>query len=132
MLSNMKVVDDLKTHCIIRLFTCKLKEELSLRTVIAYTTKMILEVLPKPKPFAPLARAFSVSIALISALLSASYCGESPESVSSKNIRDFGIALWSFFAFLRISSASSTKVGALWLRVAMIEGSGSTNIEERL
>jgi hypothetical protein len=81
---------------------------------------MILEILPKVKPFAPLARAFSVSVASISSLRIASISGESPESVSSKNVGDFGTALSSSLAFFRISSASSTKVGASWLISAII------------
>lgn len=88
--------------------------------MILRTANMILEILLKLKPLAPLARAFSVSVASMSSLRSASLLGESPDSVSSKNVGDFGIALWSFLALFRISSASSTKVGALWLTYAMI------------
>ena len=113
MLGDTEVVDDSEAHLVVGLYICTLNRQLYLRTVIMRTANMILAILLKLKPFAPLARAFSLSVASISSLRTASLLGESPESVSSKNVGDFGIALCSFLAFFRISSASSTKVGEL-------------------
>jgi hypothetical protein len=67
------------------------------------------------KPRAPLVRTFSVSVPSMSSFRTASSSGERSESVSLVKVGDFGMAFWSFLAFSRISSASSTKVGAVLL-----------------
>jgi len=125
-LSNAKVIDDTETHGIVGLEICgidKSNEQASEGYI--RTNNMIREILLKLKPFAPRARAFSVSVASMSCLRTASSLAERPESVSSKKVGDSGTALWAFFAIFKISSASSTKVGDLWLTDLMIaQGEG--------
>ena len=72
---------------------------------------MVREIWLKLKPSAIRTRAFSVSVASMSALRSASSSAERPDRVSSKNIGDFGTAAWSFLAIFKIFSASLINVG---------------------
>ncbi len=51
---------------------------------------MILEILLKGKPLAPLARAFSVSVASMSSFRTTSSSEEISESVSSTKVGDLG------------------------------------------
>src|SRR4051794_20556843 len=83
---------------------------------------MMRDIRLKLKPFAPRARAFSVSVASMRVLRSASSSAERPERVSSKNVGDFGRAAWSFLAMFKMFSASSTKVGATLLAAAIAFG----------
>jgi len=125
-LSNAKVIDDTETHGIVGLEICALdKSNEQASEGYIRTDNMIREILLKLKPFAPRARAFSVSVASMSCLRTESSLADRPERVSSKKVGDFGTAPWSVFAIFKISSASSTKVGELCLTDPMIvQGEG--------
>jgi hypothetical protein len=100
---------------------------------LGLTANMSRVILLNGKPRAPLARAFSVSVASMSSFRTASLSGERSDSVSSRKVGDFGMAFWSFLACSRIFSASSTKVGAVLLIEPMMgrEGIGSNQTKPR-